>query len=139
MIPSSGESVGQGGAGGVCGSDPASIVGKRLRGIHFALLNSPRDIDCCRQRAQIAHHLPCRNATLNPSSKTRVTLPGILRNYNTIEDFKNAEKSALLDQVADQVGPYVVPCSMNHIMTFVLVDLGSYLLRYNCRSNRRGT
>ena len=37
------------------------------------------------------------------SSTDRVCLSGILRNYNTIEDFKNADKAALLASVADEV------------------------------------
>lgn len=33
-------------------------------------------------------------------------LLGVLRNFNTIEDFKNADKAALLDSVGDDVRPF---------------------------------
>jgi hypothetical protein len=36
-------------------------------------------------------------------SADRVNVQGILRNYNTIEDFKNADKTALLDSLGDEV------------------------------------
>lgn len=36
-------------------------------------------------------------------SADRVHAQGILRNYNTIEDFKNADKTALLDSLGDEV------------------------------------
>lgn len=36
-------------------------------------------------------------------SVDRVNVHGILRNYNTVEDFKNADKTALLDSLGDEV------------------------------------
>lgn len=81
-----------------------------------------------------------KNATLNPSSKTRVTLPGILRNYNTIEDFKNAEKSALLDQVADQIWAHTSSATtaevtgeeLNPFLLITFADLKKYRYWYWC-------
>jgi ubiquitin-like modifier-activating enzyme ATG7 len=32
-----------------------------------------------------------------------VTLRGTLKNFNTIEEFKNADKQAIFDQLADEV------------------------------------
>lgn len=42
------------------------------------------------------------SSTKAPSAE-RVNVHGILRNYNTIEDFKNADKTALLDSLGDEV------------------------------------
>lgn len=42
------------------------------------------------------------SSTKAPSAD-RVNVQGILRNYNTIEDFKNADKTALLDSLGDEV------------------------------------
>lgn len=37
------------------------------------------------------------------TSSEVVVLKGVLRNFNTVEDFKNADKAALLEALADQV------------------------------------
>lgn len=43
------------------------------------------------------------------STSDRGIAHGILRNFNTIEDFKNADKAALMDELADKVSLHLGP------------------------------
>jgi ubiquitin-like modifier-activating enzyme ATG7 len=42
--------------------------------------------------------MPCRIPTYS------VAVHGVLKNYNTIEEFKAADKTALLNELSDEVG-----------------------------------
>jgi hypothetical protein len=46
--------------------------------------------------------------------KFSISVPGLLKNYNTIEDFKNADKTALFNTEADAVRD----CSFEIISSF---------------------
>jgi hypothetical protein len=55
-----------------------------------------------------------------PSNTVKAT--GIFKNFNTVEEFKAADKNALLRQVSDEVRAYL--CSSLTFTHTHLVDLG---------------
>ncbi|KAM0747191.1 E1-like protein-activating [Meredithblackwellia eburnea MCA 4105] len=75
------------------------------------------------------------------SSSDRVCLPGVLRNYNTIEDFKNADKAGLLDSLGDQIWSKVTSSgasepltgsALNPFLLLTFADLKKYKYHYWC-------
>ncbi|GAA5970868.1 hypothetical protein JCM11641_004487 [Rhodosporidiobolus odoratus] len=75
---------------------------------------------------------------LNTASE-RVRLNGILRNFNTIEDFKNCDKAALLDSVglkiwdsAQSADPTASVESLNPFLLITFADLKKYRYYYWC-------
>lgn len=44
-----------------------------------------------------------RSRDSNPTARHRVRLTGTLRNFNTIEEFRNCDKAKLLDELGAQV------------------------------------
>ncbi|ORY74529.1 E1-like protein-activating [Leucosporidium creatinivorum] len=79
-----------------------------------------------------------QSSTKAPSAD-RVSVQGILRNYNTIEDFKNADKTALLDSLGDEIWSRVNSSSsdveaeaLNPFLVLTFADLKKYRYYYWC-------
>ncbi|KAI5480659.1 autophagy-related protein 7 [Pseudohyphozyma bogoriensis] len=73
-----------------------------------------------------------------PASIDRITLPGLLINFNTIEDFKNSDKPALLDKLGTEIWEKITSGSgstaeeLNPFLMLTFADLKKYKYYYWC-------
>ena len=63
-----------------------------------------------------------------------VSATGVLKNFNTIEDFKNADKTALFNQLADEIWKSIVEdkstALLNRFLVITFADLKKYKYFY---------
>ncbi|BGP15825.1 Autophagy protein 7 [Rhodosporidiobolus nylandii] len=80
-----------------------------------------------------------QQSTSNTASIDRVPLHGVLRNFNTIEEFKSCDKAALLDAYGSQIweqassaDPLASLQSLNPFLLITFADLKKYRYYYWC-------
>ncbi|KWU45836.1 E1-like protein-activating [Rhodotorula sp. JG-1b] len=89
---------------------------------------------------QVWARIPSRHAQRPRSARTR--LRGILRNFNTIEEFRNCDKAKLLDELGEQIWARATSASsndppptlesLNPFLLITFADLKKYRYYYWC-------
>ncbi|RPD60458.1 E1-like protein-activating [Lentinus tigrinus ALCF2SS1-6] len=83
-------------------------------------------------RADGTYTIPIAGAFLIPQNAVSAT--GVFKNFNTIEDFKNADKTALFNQVADEIWKSITvdksTALLNRFLVITFADLKKYKYFY---------
>ncbi|TNY18187.1 hypothetical protein DMC30DRAFT_419099, partial [Rhodotorula diobovata] len=108
--------------------------------VHDKLTNESVGISAALELDEGSFDLDVGDSTTYPSHHSDLSvLPGVLRNYNTIEEFKRADKTKLLSDLGDQIwsairdpSPETTLADLNPFLMITFADLKKYRYFYWC-------